>query len=723
MNKDYLIFIILIISIILSANLAILLNLPYFRQILPYVLLTIIPGLLMLQILKLNHLKSLEKIVLSIGLSIIIVTFAGMVINFIPSTRPLNLFNILVFIDVLLIILILVGYLINKVPPLSISLKFSKYNSYEKVILIISILLPTLSLLGTYSVKTFNNYTFLYLLVFLIPFLVIFISIVNGKIKSNYIYPISIFTISLSLILAYTLISNYIYGTDNNLEYYLFNVVLNTEKWQVFNTLQRIMPVETSISITVLPAIYQILLKFPNPTLLFKLIFVLPLSLTPLVVYRISKNYNNELYSFLTAIFIIASISFFSQTEAYRTYVAVFFFALAIMVLISSNINEIVRKFLFIIFIIGIIISHYSSAYVFFFILLLSILILQSLKLIIKFNYKNSDIPKKTNINSLFQRKDFLSIGLLLLISTIIFFYYSQITSAPFDNGINFLVNTLGQFNNFFLSESRDPTVYQALGSTLSNAPLIRYINFFTSWTSIIFIALGLLTALVSIIDIKILTRKFKLNLHYTINVDFFGLSISSLIILAAAVILPFILVFYSLPRLYYFLIIILSIFFIIGAKVIAENLKIKKSYFIILIILIPILLSNIGITPQFFGEPNSILLNPSNNINNTYYIHDSEAASASWLKNYRNLNTTIYTDSGSSGTLISVALVPREDLGVITRYGYNGYTYLSYYNLKTSKLIFWQYATVWKINSINEYSDINNQNLIYDNGNSEVLR
>jgi len=85
------------------------------------------------------------------------------------------------------------------------------------------------------------------------------------------------------------------------------------------------MPYESSITVTILPAVYQILLKPSDATLLFKLLFVLPLSLTPLIVYRIAKNYNNGIYSFLAAIFIVASISFFCQTEAYRTYVAVFF--------------------------------------------------------------------------------------------------------------------------------------------------------------------------------------------------------------------------------------------------------------------------------------------------------------------------------------------------------------------------------------------------------------
>jgi len=38
------------------------------------------------------------------------------------------------------------------------------------------------------------------------------------------------------------------------------------------------------------------------------------------------------------------------------------------MILISSNINDVVKKLLFIVFVVGLVISHYSSTFVFFFV-------------------------------------------------------------------------------------------------------------------------------------------------------------------------------------------------------------------------------------------------------------------------------------------------------------------------------------------------------------------
>ena len=54
---------VLIIVIILLIDIVILLDIPFLRQILGFLFLTILPGLLILQILKLNKIDFLEKFV------------------------------------------------------------------------------------------------------------------------------------------------------------------------------------------------------------------------------------------------------------------------------------------------------------------------------------------------------------------------------------------------------------------------------------------------------------------------------------------------------------------------------------------------------------------------------------------------------------------------------------------------------------------------------------
>lgn len=728
-KKEYIFYIVFTCLILLITDLSVLLDLHYLRFVSSFILLTFIPGLLIIQILKLDYLETLKKLLLSVGLSLIFVISMGILTNSLGYSKPLVTTNVLIVFNLFLILLMVIGHIINPNSPIGAPFndKVVKFNSYEKLSLIISILLFTFSICGTYLAKNLHNYILLYLMVFLVPLLVILISFANKKIREN-ICVTSLFFISLSLVIAYTLISNYIYGSDSHSEFYLFNMVLVTGKWKLFETLNYLKPLDSCLVISILPAVYELFSKAPYLTT-FKLIYVLPLSLTPLSVYCIAKNYNKPIYAFLTAIVIISSISFYSQTEAYRTYMAVFFFSLAIMVFLSSDINDMKKKFLFIIFTVGIIISHYSTSYIFFSLLLLSVIILYFLRILPKIK---SNVYNENFKNQLYEsngKKPFFTIGLTVLVFVMIFLWYSQITGGAFSMGIDYITSTLGKLNQFFLLESRDPVAYQALGSTLSNASFIRYINFITSWALIISIAVGILLTFFFFLNNDLKKKLHLSNIYCNIKMELFTFGVSSFLIMAAAVILPFFLVFYSLPRLYYLLLIILSLFFILGTRSIANILKIKRGYILVLIVLIPILLSSIGITPQFFGEPNSILLNPADKINNTFYIHDTEAHGAQWLGNYRNDDMKIYTDSIASERLISIGRIPNEDIlnkNNIEQFKHTqkGYTYLAYPNIAQGKLYLWEYSSIWNLIDIKELSNVfDEENLIYDDGDCKILQ
>ena len=70
-----------IIAILIVTDLAILLNIPFIRQILGFLFLTILLGLLILQVLKLNKIDFLEKFILTWGLSLSFLMFFGLLIN------------------------------------------------------------------------------------------------------------------------------------------------------------------------------------------------------------------------------------------------------------------------------------------------------------------------------------------------------------------------------------------------------------------------------------------------------------------------------------------------------------------------------------------------------------------------------------------------------------------------------------------------------------------
>ena len=84
---------VLLVSILLLTDLIIFLKIPILRPILGFLYFTIIPGLLILHILKLNKIEFIKKFVLSVGLSVAFLIFAGLLVNsFYPLIlKPLSL--------------------------------------------------------------------------------------------------------------------------------------------------------------------------------------------------------------------------------------------------------------------------------------------------------------------------------------------------------------------------------------------------------------------------------------------------------------------------------------------------------------------------------------------------------------------------------------------------------------------------------------------------------
>ena len=172
-----------IILMFLTADLAIILDIPYIRQIIGFLFLTLLPGLLILQILKLNKLGLTEKFVLSVGLSISFLMFFGLVINnsslSLGYETPLVTSLLLISFNIAFVVLAIVGYKVNKEPIFS--LPDLNLTTSEKAFLIVPILFPALCIFGMHVMNTADNNIILMLMLFLIPIYVVFVCFFNHK--------------------------------------------------------------------------------------------------------------------------------------------------------------------------------------------------------------------------------------------------------------------------------------------------------------------------------------------------------------------------------------------------------------------------------------------------------------------------------------------------------------------------------------------------------------
>ena len=735
----------LIVVFLIVTDFVILLNISFLRQILGFLFLTILPGLLILQILKLNKLGFTEKFVLLVGLSISFLMFFGLLINNLSIglgyETPLATIPLLISFNIAFILLAIVGYKLNK--DSVFSLPDLHLTTSEKAFLVVPILFPALSILGTHLMKTADNNIILMFMLFLIPAYVVFVCFFNHKFPKR-LYPVVIFLISISLLLIFMLRFPHIYGHDVHMEYgFFFQTTLDNLHWDILGRSS----LTACLSISLLPTIFQSIMNVNAQEYLFKGVYVAICSFSPLAIYVISMKYVDELYAFLASFFFMSQSVFLVVAGSPRTNLAIFFVALALMVFFNDKIDPLKRRVLFIIFILSVVVSHYSTAYIFFFIML--------------FSWSAMEILSRRNTLKTFKKN--ITLTIVLLFFAFIFFWYSQVTEAAFKSGVSFVEKTLVNLNNFFIEESREEVIITKLVGKELGYPILSRVNFAVTWSSFILIGIGVLTMLrryKEMIYISNVKHKSPDFLKTKFEPEYLVMALACSGLLMAIVALPYIST-YGIYRLYSLVVIILSVCFVIGGMTLSKHfffLKKKtcakrklwffgktffpkerfdgktgqqtqngsqvRAYLVILLILIPYFLFATGALYQVFGAPSSLNLNSEGEGYDREYVHDSESCAAKWLAMQGKRNSQIYTADGYGWhRVISQGKIP---LNRINPYLFSmheklqeGYIYLSYNNVVKGKLIVEDMSC-----NMTEYSDmLIGKRKICDSGCSEVYQ
>ena len=667
----------LVITIIALTNITILWDIPVLRQIFGFIFLTFIPGFLILLILKLNRLGLLEKIVLSVGLSVAFLMLFGLALNSsllaVGYTRPLSTVPLLISFSTATIVLAIIAYIRNK--GITFSFPSLKPTTREKMLLIVPSLFPLLSVVGMRIMNLTDNNVLLMVLLFVIPVFVILISFYQSEVPQR-LYPSLILLISISLILILSLRSNHIIGADTHDEYYLFQATLDNLHWSVLgpNIL------DACLSISLLPAIYQLFLDI-IPEYIFKIIYSFLFSVSPLVVYIIAKKYIGNCHAFLASFFFTSQVIFLWTVANARANIAVLFFALAIMVLFHDGIGGVTKRLLFIIFSTSCVISHYSTAYIFFFILLFTWIGMQIIPMILSRKRKaaapsenpvtgdapSNSLPRgvmpKSDVNtSQSQPKRGITVNIVALFFVLLFFWYSQITAAAFRVGVGLIRHTLANLNEWFLIEAKGATGMAAAGKEIYTLP--QDIRFVVSWLTIAFIAIGVLATVARYKRMVAMpnSRHTRPNfLCSKFETEYLVLSLACSAILVFAVVLTSISRSYSTENTFFQMMTVLSMFFIIGGIMVAKWLR-ARPLWIILPVLIPFFMCTTGTMYQIFNVPASMALNSVGTEYERAFIHDEDSYAAKWLKEYGKEEIKIYTGPWrGTRMLVSQSKIPHS--------------------------------------------------------------
>ena len=620
------------------------LQIPIVRQLIGFIYLTFIPGIIILRILKLHKLGSIETLLYTVGLSIATLMFTGLFMNtvypFFGISGPISITPLIITISILVLILCILSYVRDKDYSNPSFIDVGGILSPPALFLC---LIPFLAIFGTYLVNFYHNNILLMFLIIIIALIAVSISF--DKFIPKNLYPLAVFVIAISLIYHSSLISMYmVEWADNAFEHWISKTVVVNSIWDptVYSTCNAM------LSLVMLAPIYSVISDM-SITWVFKIIYPLLFSLVPVGLYRIFQKQTNDKIAFLSCFFFMSMFTFYtSMLGLNRQQIAELFLVLLILTMIDKNMGKTKRSFLFIVFGVSLAVSHYALSYIYMFCLIAAWLLLALAE--------NHEIQKmRDNFHSKFSRyKDEKLAGnsissneknrtisstfvLIFVVFTLTWYMYVSSSSA-----FNSIVRIGDHITSSIFTEFLNPEATQGLSIILS-APetLLDYFNKAIHLTTQFFITIGIIMSL-----LKEKERDF--------NAEYFAFSITFFVICLAGIIVPYFAAAVNTTRLYHITLLFLAPFCVIGGMMVMKvlsrvvraswtNKSVRSSLGVLSIFFVIYLFFNSGFIYEFAGNPSSFSLNQT--AVSCPHFEMQEVDAATWLIDNKVSNIRVYAD------------------------------------------------------------------------------
>ena len=713
------------------------LQIPIIRQLIAFIYLTFVPGIIILRILKLHKLGNIETLLYTVGLSIATLMFTGLFMNTVYPifgvSGPISITPLIITISILVSLLCILSYVRDKDFSAPSFIDVGDVLSPPTLLLC---LLPFLAVLGTYLVNFYHSNILLMFLIVIIALIAVLIGF--DKFIPKNLYPLAVFVIAISLLFHRSLISMYLTGGDIHVETYLANLVTIAAQWD--STIPS--TVNAMLSIVMLAPIFSDICSM-SLTWVFKIIYPLLFSLIPLCLYRVFQKQTDDKIAFLSCFFFMSVYTFYTEMLSLaRQEICELFLVLLILAMIDKSMNKMKRSFLFIVFGISLAVSHYGTSYVYMFCLIAAWLILvladnpamQRLKdnFYAKFSkYKNRIItsnPNSSNVTGRTISTCFVSLFVVFVLS----WYMYVSSSSAFDA----LVHVGDHVASSIYTDLLNPEGVQGLDMMLAQpAPgLLHEVNRIINYLNQIFIIIGVLVLLLKYKELKFGT-------------EYAAFSMINLFILFAAISVPH-LTAINMTRSYHLALLFLAPFCVIGgitvfraisrivkvswtSKSVRNSLKVLSVYFVIF------LLYSSGFVYQVTESQSGSISIGQEGIKEygdakakvgfyTTYVPEQDVFGARWLSKNMIPTSKVYADRTRKDIVLnSYGMMPRGVpvlSNTTTKIEKDAYVYLGHLNvvegIGTGPF---RYRDFWNMTEILPH--IEERDKIYSNGCSEVYR
>jgi len=699
---------ILVISVVI-ADLSIFLDLPVYRQIFGFLLVTFIPGLLITHILNLKFTSPSKTILYSVGFSVTLTMFLGFIVNLIGPLfsiyRPLSAVPLLAGINIVIVVLLIASFIVNPLgykSPIDFKDSLTLLCSPQSFFLLLILLL---GVAGGLAVQYYICSLFSVIAMFLIAILASLVAF--GKYFEEKHYTTALFVIGLTLLLTRTLTSPYLANTDIHVELFYQKLTEINAYWD-----PNVYPgtCNTMLSTVILPNVYSVLLGI-DTILVYKVVFSILFALVPVALYHVFKGSLKPQFSFFS-VFLFLSFYAYSMVLTWlpRQQVAELYLALMLLTLFEKEIRPSVRGFLTVAWISSLVVSHYATTYItLFFMILVTIML---------FIFRERAVSIK------------LSTTVFAVILTVSWYIYISL-SKTFESIVNIGRRiSIAMGDELFSSHAIDPIVSKALGSGLLDQPFWHALGHIWQYGTQVLLVIGFVY-----IFLRYMKKRSQPELTF--------FSAVGMLFLFMSITLPYFASSLNMDRIYHIVLIFISPLCVIGLLYLIESFssicnltapqKQKVISICLMLVFVPYFLFNSSAVFEVTENSDNLVLNidPTKDYskyssNSTYFflnqrIPSEDVVACDWISTFKSANSLIYSDSSRECELWGYGLIPFSDvIGGVYPPSAGGYVFVGRQNIIDNKYICPDEARVrssveYSFDQIQSHLDSRNQ--VYSSG------
>jgi uncharacterized membrane protein len=716
----------LAIVVLIGLDLVAGVDIPILRELIGFVYLAFVPGMLVLRILRLHHLGIIKTLILTVALSISTLMLLGLAMNtvlpLLGLEKPISLIPITIAMAAIVLGLSLIIYGRREETHDPITVDKAELLSPATLILCI---IPFFAIFGTYMVNFYDNNILLLIAIPLISTLPVIFVFKNNE---SHLYPLAVLAAAIFLLFHYSLISMHVAGWDIHQELYFAKEVIANAQWDYKVGSN----VNSVLSIVILVPLFSLICDM-DPVWVMKIIYPLLFSLVPLGLYRIYQLQTDERIAFLSCFFFMSFFTFYTEMLGLaRQQIAEVFLVSLMLLMLDRTMDSKKRAILLSIFTLALTASHYGLAYIYLFLYITAWIFLSILRrpLVRKLvnSSSNNEEYELGNIGSCTIK---LRYALLLMLATTVW-YNSVSSSLLFDVAVSAVTQVaqgltstvspgIASANNTGVGiDPVSTNIPQGLTIILEKTPLLFSITKYLHLLGQLFIAVGLL---------KSITYLKKSRFH----TDYLAFSLSSFAMCLGALVIPHFANFIWTTRLYHIALFFLAPFCILGGVAALQPIGwIARSHGdgsketalkLLSLFLACFLLFNSGLVFEVAKEnPTSTSLN--NSVDRPRY-NQQEVLGARWLEEVGS-NKPVYSDANRMPLLVGFF----GPLGEPTLSGIgseniprDSYMYLGTPNCKKGYIL--ELSGFGVANPPKDYLSTENmtrsKNRIYDNGGAQI--